>query len=359
MEQKPMSKNPQKQKGSVSFTLEELSVRLGAQFEGDPHLCLAGVCDLEHATSTDLSFFWNPRYFQKMVESRAGAIIVAPTVERPAGKNYLLHSDPSVVFQAALALFMGSKAHVSGFEGIHPTAVVHPTAKLGEGVVLGPHAVVDEYAVIGDRTIINALVYIGPRVCIGTDCTIHPHVVIREQCVLGNRVIVQPGAVIGSCGYGYSTDNEGRHTKLDQLGNVVLHDDVEIGANTTIDRARFQSTVIGEGTKVDNQVQIAHNVEIGNHCLIVSQVGIAGSTKLGNRVTLGGQVAVNGHIQIADGVRVTACSGVSKSLPRAGDYGGVPVQPLHEYNRNAVYLRRVGELFERVKALESPQKPQA
>ena len=339
-------------------TLEELASRIGARVEGDSRYSIKGVADLERATASDVSFFWNPRYYQRMVESGAGAVIVPPTISRPAGRNYLIHDDPSVAFQAVLSIFMGSMSKLTGFTGIHPTAVVHPTAKIGHGVVISPQAVIDESVCIGDRTFIGAFVYVGPHSNIGADCTIHPHVVIRERSVLGQRVLIQPGAVIGSCGYGYSTDGTGRHTKLEQFGNVEIGDDVEIGANTTIDRARFRSTVVQEGTKIDNQVQIAHNVEIGKHSLIVSQVGIAGSTKLGNHVVLGGQVAVNGHILIGDGVRVTACSGVSKSLPHAGDYGGVPVQPLADYNRNAVYLRRVGDLFQRVKALEekSPLK---
>ena len=336
----------------LSMTLQEIAARIGATVEGDPTHCISGVADLERATSSELSFFSNPKYHSQMVGSRAGAIIISGDVERPAGKNYLVHSNPSAAFQAALALFLSARPPLTGFSGIHPTAVIHPTASLGTGVTIGPYVVVDQGASIGDRTVLGAFAYIGPQCRLGNDCIIHPHVTIREGCVLGNRVIVQPGAVIGSCGYGYLTGKDGRHTKLDQLGNVILKDDVEIGANTTVDRARFQSTVIGEGTKVDNQVQIAHNVEIGKHALIVSQVGIAGSARLGNHVVLGGQCAVNGHIEIADGVRVTACSGISKSITQAGDYGGVPVQPLAEYNRNAVYLRRIGELYQRVKALE-------
>ena len=335
-----------------SFSLDEVARHIGATLEGDAEYRITGVSDLEHATGSELSFFWNPRYSKQLAMSKAGAIIVPPSIERPHGKNYLIHNDPSVGFQAVLSLFMGSKKRLSGFSGVHPTAVIHPTSKLGTDVVIGPYAVVDEGSVIGDRTFIGAFVYVGSGTTIGCDGIIHPHVVLREKCVLGDRVIIQPGAVLGSCGYGYSTDAQGHHTKLEQFGNVVLGDDVEVGANTTIDRARFQSTLIKKGTKVDNLVQIAHNVEIGEDSLIVSQVGIAGSTKLENHVVLGGKVAVNGHIQIGDGVRVTACSGVSKSLHAGGDYGGVPAQSLHDYNRNAVYLRRIGELFQRVKAVE-------
>lgn len=335
------------------FTLEELATRIGATVEGDGHYRVSGVADLEHAAASDISFFGNVRYHQQMLNSKAGAIIVSPTTQREDHRHYLLHEDPSAAFQGVLAAFCGVKPPLTGFTGIHPTAVIHPTARLGADVVVGPYAVIDAEVSVSDRSFVGSFVYIGPKSRVGTDCLLHPHVVIREGSILGDRVIIQPGAVIGSCGYGYSTDRDGNHKKLDQLGNVVLGSDVEIGANTTIDRARFQSTWIQEGTKIDNLVQIAHNVEIGKHSLIVAQVGIAGSSKLGDHVVLGGQVAVNGHIQIGDGVRVTACSGVSKSLPLAGDYGGVPVQPLTEYNRNAVYLRRVGELFARVKALES------
>ena len=335
-----------------SFTLEDLAVHTGATLDGDRTLRIAGVSDLEHATPSDMSFFWNPRYHQQMVASRAGAILVSPLVERPAGKNYLVHDDPNGAFQAILTLFQCSNSCRSGFVGIHPTAVVHGTAKIGIDVTIGPYAVIDEGVIIGDRTSIGPLVSVGPKSTIGEDCTIYPHVTIRERCIIGSRVIIQPGAVIGSCGYGYRTDERGHHKKLEQFGNVVLGDDVEVGANTTIDRARFQSTQVQEGTKIDNQVQIAHNVDIGKHCLIVAQVGIAGSAKVGDHVVLGGQVGVNGHIQIGDGVRVTACSAVTKSLPPGGDYGGVPVQPLADFNRNAVYVRRVGELFQRVKRLE-------
>ena len=341
------------------FTLDELAVKIGAKVEGDPLYRVSGVSDLERATASDISFFANSRYHQQMVESKAGAIIVTPTAQRPSVRHYLVHPDPSAAFQEILAAFREGKMPLTGFSGVHPTAVIHATARLGKDVVVCPYAVVDADVCIGDGTYVGSFVYIGPQSTVGTSCTLHPHAVIREGAVIGHRVVIQPGAVIGSCGYGYLTGRDGRHTKLDQLGNVVVGDDVEIGANTAVDRARFQSTSIQEGTKIDNLVQIAHNVEIGRHCLIVAQVGIAGSAKVGDHVVLGGKVAVNGHIHIGTGVRVTACSGVSKSLPNAGDYGGVPVQPLTEYNRNAVYLRKIGELFSRVKTVEERLKQSA
>ena len=272
------------------LTLEEIAARIGAVVEGNPGHRISGVADLEHASASELSFLANAKYHQQMVETSAGAVILSGDIERPTGKNYLIHTDPSAAFQAALKFFLEAAPPMTGFTGVHPTAVIHPTATLGHGVVVGPYAVVDQDVSIGDGTVLGAHVFVGPSASIGALCRIYPHVTIREGTVLGNRVIIQPGAVIGSCGYGYLTGKDGRHTKLDQLGNVVIEDDVEIGANTTVDRARFRSTIIREGTKIDNQVPVAHNVEIGKHSLIVAQVGIAGSAHLGIMSFLAGSV---------------------------------------------------------------------
>jgi UDP-3-O-[3-hydroxymyristoyl] glucosamine N-acyltransferase len=337
-------------------TLNQLASAIGASVHGDPEYIITGIADLERATEKDLSFFSNPRYHQKMLLTKAGAVIVSPSCERAESKNYLVHENPSEAFQSVLSIFASNSNQRSAFSGIHATAVVHPTACLGQNVTIAPYAVLDQNVEIEDNCYIGSFVYIGPGSKIGKSAYIHPHVVIRENCLIGENVIIQPGAVIGSCGYGYATDKEGRHHKLEQLGNVVIENDVEIGANTAVDRARFESTFIREGSKIDNLVQIAHNVEIGKHNLIVAQVGIAGSSVLGNHVVLGGKVAVNGHIRICDNVRVTACSGISKSVQTSGDYGGVPIQPLADSNRNMVYLRRVGELFQRVAKLEQTVK---
>ncbi len=334
------------------LTLGEIASTIGAVVHGDPLYVISGVADLERATDCDISFFGNPRYLQKMLHSKAGAVIVSPSCERLEARNYLVHETPTQAFQSVLSIFSEPNKQRSGFLGIHPTAVVHATATLGQNVNIGPYAVLDQNTIIDDDSCIGSFVYIGSDSRIGKKALIHPHAVIREGTSIGDNVIIQPGAVIGSCGYGYVTDKEGHHHKLDQLGNVVIENDVEIGANTTIDRARFESTTIREGTKIDNLVQIAHNVDIGKHNLIVAQVGIAGSTVLGNHVVLGGKVAVNGHIHVCDNVRVTACSAISKSVQVGGDYGGVPIQALSEYNRYMVYLRRVGELFQRVAKLE-------
>ena len=331
---------------------EEVAKLLGAVLEGDKNKVLSGVNDLVHAGEEDVSFFANTRYHKEMLESRAGAVIVSSDVPRDVSRTYFVHPDPSFAFQKAMSLFLGQNA-VTGFSGVHPTAVIHERAFLEKDVTVGPYAVIDADVRIGEGTYVGPHVCIGPRCRLGSGCFLYAHAVLREDCVLGNAVTIQPGAVIGSCGFGYSSDKEGKHTKLDQVGNVILKDNVEIGANTTIDRARFKSTMIGEGTKIDNLVQIGHNVEVGNHSLIIAQVGIAGSTKVGSHVILAGKVAVNGHIEIADGVRVAACSGVSKSIKTSGDFGGIPALPLTEYNKYAVYLRRIAELFQRVKDLEA------
>ena len=341
-----------------SYTLLGLAEYTNTQLSGDPKHLIQGVADLETATPSDASFLAkpkftkaNPKYLQDMKESKAGVICILPEMERPEDKNYLLTPNPSQTFQQLLDLFHPPRKHPSGYEGIHPTATVHPTAHLGRDVVLGPNVVIDEGVSIGDETFIGAGSYVGSQTIIGSHCLIHPRVIIREECQIGNRVILQPGAVIGSCGFGYFTDEKGVHTKLNQVGSVIIEDDVEIGANATIDRARFKSTIIGRGTKIDNLVQIAHGVVIGPHNIIVAQTGIAGSTSTGSHVVLGGHVAVAGHIRLDAGVMVAAKSGVTKSLP-AGKYGGLPVLPLAEYNRNAVFLRNIETYIKQIKELE-------
>jgi UDP-3-O-[3-hydroxymyristoyl] glucosamine N-acyltransferase len=332
-----------------ALTLSELSALFGAQLIGDPETVISGVNTLEEAASTDLSFLANPRYIEAMKRSKAAVICVAAQIEDANGKNFLISADPSRTFQQIAELFHPPSR--SGFTGIHPTAVIHPTAKIGPNVTIAPLAVIDRDVKIGANTQIGSHVFIGHETEIGADCFIHPNATIRERCHLGNRVILQPGAIIGSCGFGYTSDKLGRHTKLEQLGIVILEDDVEIGANTTIDRSRFKATRIRRGSKIDNLVQIAHNVEIGEHNLIAAQTGVAGSSKTGKHVILGGQVGVVGHVELADQVAVSSQSGVSKSLSK-GQYRGTPAQPIIDYQRQEVHVRKLAEYVERLKALE-------
>lgn len=336
-----------------SFTLAELAEKTHSKLVGNPQHIITDVADLQTAQETDASFLANMRYDQAMRKSSAGVIFVDTTIQLPPSRNFLISNNPSQAFQQVIDAFHSDAQETSGFTGIHPTAVIHEQCKVGKNVSIGPNTVLDKGAIIGSNTMIHAGCYVGPHCTIGSDCVIHARVTIRERCRIGNRVILQPGAVIGSCGFGYITDKQGKHTKLNQVGTVTIEDDVEIGANTAIDRARFKTTRIGRGTKIDNLVQIAHGVEIGEDNIIVAQTGIAGSTKTGRNVVLGGQVAINGHIELGDGVMVAACSGVSKSLPEAGKYNGIPAVPLQEYNRNAVYLRNIGDYIKQLKELQA------
>lgn len=334
------------------FTLADLAQETGAKLLGDPNHILINIDSLESATSSDVAFLANLRYRDMLSTTAAGVVCIDPTLSPLEGKNYLISENPSRTFQQIAELFITSQYHHSGFTGIHPSAVIHPSVQIGEGVSVGPLTVIDQGAIIEAHTHVGPLVAIGPGVVIGEKCRIHSGVIIRERSQIGSRVVIQPGAVIGSCGFGYTTDAQGVHSKLDQIGIVVIEDDVEIGANTTIDRARFKETRISKGSKVDNLVQIGHNVHIGQHNLLVSQSGIAGSSKTGKHVILGGQVGVIGHLTLADGVMVTAQSGVGKSLPKGGKYGGSPALPLNEYNRLQVYQRKIEQYVKRIEALE-------
>jgi len=333
-----------------SFTLSEIATLTNSRLVGNPKHLIYGVADLETASLEEASFFSNTRYQHAMLNSIAGVIFVDPNVSLIEDKNYLISDQPSLAFQLLVDTFFPPRQSPSGFHGIHPTAVIHETAQLEDGVTVGPYAVIDQGVKIGTATFIGAGVYIGPDTVVGSYCVIYPHVTIRESCRLDNRVIIQPGAVIGSCGFGYITDKKGKHNKLNQVGNVIIEDDVEIGANTTIDRARFKTTTVGQGTKIDNLVQLGHGASIGQHNVIVAQTGIAGSSSTGRHVVLAGQVAVAGHLHLDDGVTVAGKSGVTKSLSQ-GKYGGVPAVPIHEYNRNQVYLRNIEKYIDQIKDL--------
>lgn len=347
--------------GGKSYTLKELAEYTSATLIGDPSTSISGVDTLEEASETDASFLANPRYREAMKSTKAGVVCIDPDTQPQDGGNYLVSKDPSRAFQV-IAELLRSAQEETAFIGIHPTAVIDETAVLGKNVSIGPYAVIDRKAVIGDGTVIGAHTFIGAGVEIGRECRLYPSCTVREGCRIGNRVTLQSGCVIGSCGFGYTTDAQGCHRKLEQFGIVVLEDDVEIGANSTIDRARFKKTIIRRGTKIDNLVQIAHNVEIGPHNILAAQTGVAGSAKTGRHVMMGGQVGVLGHVAIEDGAMIATRGGVSKSL-KTGKYRGSPAIPIAEYNRQEVHIRRLEEYVERLKALEkklsnsSPSEP--
>jgi len=335
----------------MSFTLKQLAKLSGATLQGDSEIVITSVADLKSATSADASFLANNKYSPLLNTTNAGVICISPQENLPPGKNYLISEDPSRTFQKIAEALYGDRS-LTGFTSIHETAIIHKTASIGENVIIAPYAVIDKDAHIGDNSYIGPFVYIGTGSTLDQSCHLHAHSVVREYCELGSRVILQPGAVVGSCGFGFTTNELGEHTKLEQLGNVIIEDDVEIGANTTIDRARFKTTRIGKGTKIDNLVQIAHNVEIGKHNLIAAQTGIAGTAKTGRNVIMGGQVGIVGHLEITDFVMIATRGGVSKSIRKPGRYAGGPVMSLTDHNKNQVHTRKIETYAKRIEALE-------
>ena len=332
------------------FTLKELSNLTKSKIIGNENHEISGVNSLEVAKTNEASFLANIRYEEAMKKSNAGVICVDTKTSLTPNKNYLISDDPSRAFQAIAELILSSIG--SSFIGIHESAVIHPSAELGKNINIGPNVVIDKNVKIKEETTIYPNCYIGSNVEIGKNCCIYSNVSIRERVVIGNRVVIQPGAVIGSCGFGFVQDEKGSYQKLQQIGIVVIEDDVEIGANTTIDRARFDKTIIKKGTKIDNLVQIAHNVEIGEDTAIAAQSGISGSCKIGKNVIMGGQVGVAGHLKLSNNVMIGAQSGISKSLP-PGKYRGTPAIPIDEWNRKYVLSKNFFKKFtQKLKELE-------
>lgn len=335
-----------------AISLGKLAELVGGRLlAGSPDLPLTGLNSITEAAPGEITFLGNPRYAPALATSRAAAVLVPADFAGDAGdKGLIAVENPTLAFSSVIRHFGPERRAVP--YGVHPSAVIEPGARFDPAQVsIGPGCYLGAGVSLGRGTIVHAGCSLGDGVVLGEDCVLHPQVVIRERCVLGSRVIIHSGAVIGSDGFGYETV-EGRHQKIEQVGIVQIDDDVEIGSCTTIDRARFGRTWIGEGTKIDNLVQIGHNCVLGKHCIIVSQTGISGSTRLGDYVTMGGQVGVAGHLEIASRVLLLAKSGVTKSIREPGAYTGYPARPLMEGRKILTYPARVPELLERVKKLE-------
>lgn len=323
-----------------------------ADVRGATDLTVTGLASLETAAVGDLSFLGNPRYKTQVAESQASVILLpADYVGEPkAGQAFVLVANPSVAL-AAVCARIEQRLWPRPVPGIHPSASVAADAVVAPSATIGPLCVVESGAQIGERVHLQAQVFVGRGVRIGEDCWLQPGVHVSAECTLQARVRLQPGVVVGSDGFGYEFVR-GRHEKVPQVGGVIIESDVEIGANSTIDRARFSQTVIGEGTKIDNLVQVAHNVVIGKHCILCAQVGIAGSTTLGDYVVLGGQAGVSGHVKIGRGVKAGGRAGLTTDTEAGAFVSGVPALPHMLEQRLTVLRKRLPELFRRFEALE-------
>ncbi len=350
----------------MTFTLADLAERLGAKLEGDGSVTITGVSPIENAGPGQLSFLANVKYTPYLRSTGAAAVIVAPVTdgeplpEVATGVSLLVHSDPYNAFRQALTLFHPWPDRPE--PGVDRSARIGTKVSLGDRVSVGPCCVIDDGVVLDNGATILAGSYVGAKSVIGEDSMIGPNATILHGCTLGKRVRIFPGTVIGSDGFGYAP-SEGRHEKIPQVGGVTIGDDVEIGACVAVDRATMGQTVIGRGTKIDNLVQIAHNVQIGEDCIIVAQVGISGSTKLGHHVTLAGQAGLIGHIEIGDDVIVAAQAGIGKNLPSNTIWLGSPATEMSHQKRVIVAmnslpetLKRIRELEKRVAELEAKQK---
>ena len=329
-------------------TLAEIADLVNGKVVGDKDLVITGLSGLQEAKAGEITFLANPKYIPFLSKTKASAIITARNVKAP-GKSIIQTDNPSLAFADLITLVTGSDR--PSFKGIHKTAVIADDAVIGKDVSIGPFAVVESRARIGENTAIYGGCYIGHDTSIGSGGLIYPNVIIRERVTIGKNAIIHGGTVIGSDGFGY-VNVDGVHKKIPQIGTVVIEDDVEIGANTTIDRARFDQTVIGKGTKIDNLVQIAHNVVLGENCIIVAQVGISGSVNVGKGAILAGQAGVTGHLKICEGAIVNAQSGVLKSIPPHQHVIGFPAKPHIQMKRSYRHLWRLPEYVRTIKDLQ-------
>jgi UDP-3-O-[3-hydroxymyristoyl] glucosamine N-acyltransferase len=329
-------------------TLKEIAQFIGGEAIGDSGVVITGASGIKEARAGDITFLANPKYSSLLAATAASAVIT-PYDIKDSIKPIIRVDNPSLAFAKVISLILpDTAAHP---KGIHPTAILGKDVLIGRDVALGPYVVIEEGASIGDNSVIYPHVFIGRGSKLGEGCLIYPNVSIRERIVIGKRAIIHSGTVIGSDGFGFVTVEKAHH-KIPQVGTVEIGDDVEIGANVAIDRARFDKTVIGSGTKIDNLVQIAHNVVIGKNCIIVAQVGISGSTTIGDNVTLAGQAGLVGHITVGDGAVVTAQSGVAKSIPAGQMYSGTPARPFMNNQRVIACLQNLPDLIKEVRELK-------
>ena len=329
-------------------TLAELAELVQGEVQGDPTIQVARVVPIDRATEGDITFVANPKYLPRLKQCRASAVIVAPGVE-VADRHVIIAANPYLAFAKVLAYLHPG---VNAAPGVKPGAQVAASAQIDATATISPGCVVGERVVVGAGSILYPGVCLYDDVVLGVDCCLHAQAVVREGCRLGDRVILQPGAVIGSDGFGFAPDGS-HYFKIPQVGIVVLEDDVEVGANSCVDRATLGETRVRRGTKVDNLVQIGHNVDLGEDCIIVAQVGLSGSARIGNHCTFGGQSAVAGHLKVGDHITIGARGGISGDLEAPHQVlSGVPLMPHKEWLRSTMTLPKLPEMRKDVQQLK-------
>jgi len=336
----------------MRFTLKEIAHLVNGELVGDPSVAITGISGIKEAKEGDITFLANSKY-ASLVETTKAAAIITSRDPVETSKPLIKTDNPSIAFTKVVSL--AASSGIKHPSGIHPAAIISSNARIAKDVAVGACAVVEDGVEIGEGSIIYSGCYLGCRAKVGRKCLIYPNVSIREQTEIGDRVIIHSGTVIGSDGFGFAMVG-GVQEKIPQIGTVLIEDNVEIGANVTIDRARFDKTIIGKGTKVDNLVQIAHNVVTGENCVIVAQAGVSGSTTLGKGVILAGQAGIVGHIRIGDKAIVAAQAGVTKSIPAGVKVSGYPAKSHETALRVNACVQRLPELYKKIKELEEKVK---
>lgn len=338
----------------LNLSVKDIAKLVSGNIVGDENLSIHSVARIDEAKEGDLSFIYLPAYEKFQQTTKASALLVKPELNKTRSDlTYIEVESPEKAFFLILREFFNPEFPLTGIDN---TAYVHPEARLGKNVSLGKNVVVSKGCVIGDNTKIFHNTVLYEDVEVGNDCLFFSNISIREKCKIGNRVIIHSGTVIGSDGFGFNPDEKGVYHKIPQIGNVIIEDDVELGANVSIDRAALGSTIIKRGTKIDNLVQIAHNVVIGEDTVISSQTGISGSTKIGNHVIIAGQVGIVGHIEIGDNVVLMAQSGISKSIKKPGYYFGYPAKDLKTSQKLEAHIRNLPDYADKLKKLEEEIK---
>jgi len=333
----------------VQLTARDIAGTVGGKLSGNPDEIVTGVAGIKEAQPGDLTFVGSPKYFSALKTTRASVVILASNAKVASDRTLIRVDNPLRAFATAVEHIVPPPIQFK--PGVHRSAAIAPTAKLGKDVSIQPFVVIEDDAVVGDRTVVGAGSYVGNESQVGDDCIIYPRVTMRERTKLGDRVILHGGVVLGADGFGYEF-TDGKHQKIPQVGTVEIGDDVEIGANTTIDRARFGKTRIGRGTKIDNLVQIGHNCVIGEHCIICGLVGMAGSTIIGDYVTIAGQVGIAGHLTIGDKSIIMAQAGVTKDVPPGSFMLGAPAVPHTKFKRVNAATQRLPEFVDKLRELE-------